>query len=514
MKKNLVKSAAAMALLAGLVLSFSHVALGETTTIEQSVNRVIKELSKATTHYVYPSLKGELVPSSELYPTLNNAKKNYQITRDAVVSSKISSKQKTAILNEMDTLYEEKIIKGLVGYIDAYNYATKYLDPLLAKIEDAEAKNDFVTVEKVYHQLSYQLKDRTAILYRFSGKASRDLLLEKYKKPSDKKRDELMFPVTIYMKIIEVEKLVSEWKGQEAKKELESIQVLIGQLPNSSSSTFLKELVKLVEKEKESVRLLLLEQDKIPVGRPADEILKSVYTTSYEVKKNHTNVEVFNKEQIKVVEFEGNMFTISNDISDTALRKAARSISNISGRISYNDMYAFFKTASQGQIVTKDDFNLYTDGKKVIVSWVSNEQDLKIFLSRASFIQHYLNFSSQIVRYPAIEIKMQHNAFFTDTFIERFINERMTAEVINGETKYYLQARNSPYLVLSPVLWKEDTKVVYFEKNNIKYVEISEHRENGFVGSYMYYIILREENGKYKVEDIKNVSDEYGTELS
>ena len=148
-----------------------------------------------------------------------------------------------------------------------------------------------------------------------------------------------------------------------------------------------------------------------------------------------------------------------------------------------------------------------------MVSWISNEQDLKIFLSRAQFIQDHLNFTSIVIRYPAMEIKMQHNSFFTDTFIDRFIQERMTAEVINGETKYYLQARDTPYLVLNSVLWTEDTKVTHFEKNNIKYVEISEHHESEFVGPHMYYIILREENGNYKIDDIKKVSDEYGKEL-
>ncbi|WP_391207742.1 hypothetical protein [Psychrobacillus sp. L4] len=503
MSKGLVKSVAVTVLLTASILSFSSVAFGATSTIEQSVNKMKTELNKATTHYVYPSLEGKLVPSSELYPILNSAKKNYQLTRSAVVSSKISSTQKTAILNEMDTLYKEKVSEGLVAYMDAYNYATKYLDPLLGEIEGAQGRNDFATVEKIYHQLSYQLKGRSAILYRFTGKATRDLLLEKYKQPSDQKHDELMVPVTIYMKIIEVEKLVSEGKEQEAKKVFESIQALVELLPKSSSSTFINSLLKKVEKVNEVVKLASFPKDKIPTPHPADLVLKSVYSTGYEVKKNHTDFEVFNKEQIKVVGFEGNMFTICGDLSDTTLIKAARSISNISGRISYNDMYAFFKTASQGQIISKGDMNIYTDGKKIIVSWISNEQDLKTFLNTAQFIQYYINFSSQVVRLPANEIKMQHNSYFTDTFIDRFITERMTAEVINGETKYYLLSRESGHLVLGTIYWTEDTKVTHFEKNSIKYVEISEHHDSKLTANHTDYIILKEENGNYKVDDIR-----------
>ena len=36
-------------------------------------------------------------------------------------------------------------------------------------------------VEKPYHKLFVQLKSSSAIMYRFTGKAARDLLLEQYK---------------------------------------------------------------------------------------------------------------------------------------------------------------------------------------------------------------------------------------------------------------------------------------------------------------------------------------------
>lgn len=252
MSKRFLKQTTAAVLLTTSVLSFSSVALGA-TSVDQSVNKVKTELSKATTHYVNPSLNGKLAPSSTLYPALNSAKKNYQLTRSAVVSSKLSSSQKNAKLKEIDTLYNEKVSGGLVPYIDAYNYATKYLVPIMGEIQAAEARNDFAAVEKAYHKLSYQLKGRTAILYRFSGKAARDLLLEEYKKPADAKRNELMVPVTIYMKIVEINDLLADGKKVEAKTEFAEIEALLDRLPSAAPNNFVAALLEEVAKLKEAV---------------------------------------------------------------------------------------------------------------------------------------------------------------------------------------------------------------------------------------------------------------------
>lgn len=252
MSRRFIKQTTAAVLLTTSVLSFSSVALGA-TSVDQSVNNVKAELNKATTHYVYPSLEGKLAPSSALYPALNSTKKNYQLTRSAIVSSKLTSTQKNAKLKEIDTLYNEKVSGGLVSYIDAYNYATEYLVPIMNEIEAAEAKKDFAAVEKAYHKLSYQLKSRTAILYRFSGKAARDLLLEEYKKPADAKRNELMVPVTIYMKSVEVNDLFKADKKAEAQTKFAEIEVLLDRLPNASTNKFVEALLEEVAKLKTTI---------------------------------------------------------------------------------------------------------------------------------------------------------------------------------------------------------------------------------------------------------------------
>ena len=68
-------------------------------------------------------------------------------------------------MKEIDTLYNEKISGGLESYIDAYNYATKYLVPIMNEIEAAQARNDFAAVETAYHKLSFQLKGREQQFY-------------------------------------------------------------------------------------------------------------------------------------------------------------------------------------------------------------------------------------------------------------------------------------------------------------------------------------------------------------
>ncbi|TQR18335.1 bifunctional metallophosphatase/5'-nucleotidase [Psychrobacillus soli] len=113
----------------------------------------------------------------------------------------------------------------------------------MADIKKAEADKDWAEVEKQYHKLSVQLKSRTAILYRFSGKAARDLLLDLYKEPANQKREQLMVPVTIYMKVQEADKLLAEGKKEEAAKVLESIIPLQNKVPSLSALPMLKELL-------------------------------------------------------------------------------------------------------------------------------------------------------------------------------------------------------------------------------------------------------------------------------
>ena len=249
-KKSVVASVLAISLLTSTSASFAN------NSLQDVVDQARKDMKEASYAYVVPSQNGRLATSVELYPALNLAKINYQKARNALVKS--GAKNRETLLKDLDALYNERITKGLVPYIDAYNYADKYLTPILEDIKRAEAEKDWVKIEKLYHQLSVQLKSRTAILYRFTGKATRDLLLRQYKDPANLKRDQLMVPVTVYMKVREVDALLKAGKIEDARKVLESIQSLLYRMPTTDNMPMIKELLAQIEEVRKKAGIIII----------------------------------------------------------------------------------------------------------------------------------------------------------------------------------------------------------------------------------------------------------------
>ncbi|WP_391120117.1 5'-nucleotidase C-terminal domain-containing protein [Psychrobacillus sp. L3] len=242
MNKKLKKSVIATVLATSLLTSNN---LGLTNnSLQDLIDQARKDMKEAAFAYVLPSQNGIVATSTSLYPLLNTAKANYEKAKNAIVKS--NAKNKNTLLKDLNDLYNERITKGIIPYIDAYNYSNKYLNPIMSDIKKAEVEKNWEKVEKLYHELSVQLKSRTAILYRFSGKAARDLLLDQYKEPANIKRDQLIVPVTIYMKVKEADILLTAGKKEEAIKVLESIKTLISQLPSTSSLPMVKELLEKV----------------------------------------------------------------------------------------------------------------------------------------------------------------------------------------------------------------------------------------------------------------------------
>ena len=250
MRNSKMKKSAVAAVIATSLFSVSSVSFAN-SSLQEVVDNARKDIKNSAYSYVVPAQAGKLATSKNLYPALNTAKANYQKARNEIVKSNV--KNKDLLLKNLDELYHERVTKGIIPYIDAYNYADKYLAPIMKEIEQAETSKDWDKIEKAYHKLSVQLKTRTAILYRFTGKAPRDLLLEQYKEPANQKRDELMVPVTIFMKAKEAEAYIAANKEQEALKVLESINLLIEKLP-SDSSPIIKELLVYVENISEQVK--------------------------------------------------------------------------------------------------------------------------------------------------------------------------------------------------------------------------------------------------------------------
>ncbi|MCZ8542275.1 5'-nucleotidase C-terminal domain-containing protein [Psychrobacillus psychrodurans] len=250
MRNSKMKKSAVAVVIATSLFSVSSVSFAN-SSLQEVVDNARKDIKNSAYSYVVPAQAGKLATSKNLYPALNTAKANYQKARNEIVKSNV--KNKDLLLKNLDELYHERVTKGIIPYIDAYNYADKYLAPIMKEIEQAEISKDWDKIEKAYHKLSVQLKTRTAILYRFTGKAPRDLLLEQYKEPANQKRDELIVPVTIFMKAKEAEAYIAANKEQEALKVLESINLLIEKLP-SDSSPIIKELLVYVENISEQVK--------------------------------------------------------------------------------------------------------------------------------------------------------------------------------------------------------------------------------------------------------------------
>ena len=239
MKNSKVKKSAVAAIIATSLFSATSVSFAN-SSLQEVVDNARKDIKNASYSYVVPAQSGKLATSAELYSTLNTAKANYQKAKDAIIKS--DAKNKNILLKNLDELYHERVTKGLVPYIDAYNYADKYLDPIMKELEQAEANKDWAAIEKAYHKLSAQLKTRTAILYRFTGKASRDLLLEQYKNPANQKRDALAVPVTIYMNANKAAALYAEGKKEEAMAIVNATLPLVEKLPSESAVPAIKEL--------------------------------------------------------------------------------------------------------------------------------------------------------------------------------------------------------------------------------------------------------------------------------
>ncbi|MFF2752474.1 hypothetical protein ACFVR1_01805 [Psychrobacillus sp. NPDC058041] len=268
MNKKIIKQTVASALLTSFIFSFSTITYGKENTIQQSIDTVKLEMKRAPLYYVDSALKNVIEPSKDLYPVLNNVKKHYNEVKKLIDSSNLSSKEKKDKIKELDSLYEEKITKGLIPYIDAYNYAVKYLDPILKEMLVAHAAGNLDGVEEAYHKLSYQLDSRTSILYRFTGKAPRDLILEKYKKPSDAKREELRIPVTIYMKNNEVLRLWNEGKKEEARKVMDEVLALTSKTSNNAGTNYSNLLSKEVKEAEALFASNPIQQPEVPSNPP------------------------------------------------------------------------------------------------------------------------------------------------------------------------------------------------------------------------------------------------------
>mgnify|MGYP003525239896 CR=1 FL=1 len=110
--------------------------------------------------------------------------------------------------------------------------------------------------------------------------------------------------------------------------------------------------------------------------------------------------------------------------------------------------------------------------------------------------------------YTINQVKELYNPYFTQTFIDRFIFERMTAKDIDGETKYYVPASDDMTLIImgDAYSWTDKTNIKYYQENSINFIKVSEYKKHELYapayGNFVYVIIFKEIDSKYKIENI------------
>lgn len=106
--------------------------------------------------------------------------------------------------------------------------------------------------------------------------------------------------------------------------------------------------------------------------------------------------------------------------------------------------------------------------------------------------------------YTVNQVKEKYNPYFTETFTDRFIIERMTATEVDGETKYSVPGSDDSHLIIwgDAYSWTDKTNIEYYKENDINFIKVSEHKVSELYGNFVFIIIFKETNNKYKIENV------------
>ncbi|RDU37016.1 hypothetical protein DRW41_10000 [Neobacillus piezotolerans] len=192
-------------LLMSLLLLAAPFQANAATSIVTTVDRAIVQMQKAYHQYSDVTATGKFANITDVYKQYNAAKAAYANARAAVVKS--GGTQKAALLLKLDTNYKTYITERVIPYIDAYNYTVKNVQANTAALQKGIDAGDLDAVQASYHEISYQLKARTVIIYRVYGLTTRNLF-KAYKQEAQDLRDSMMYDVSVAMKIDQLEKLL------------------------------------------------------------------------------------------------------------------------------------------------------------------------------------------------------------------------------------------------------------------------------------------------------------------
>ena len=222
-------------LLLSIVLLFVPLqTFAASNNVVTTVDQAILQMKKAFFTYNDAATTGKFADINEVYKQYNASKTAYNNAK-AVVNKNAGS-QKNVLISKLDMNYKTYITDRVIPYIDAYNYIVNYIQVDIKGLNEAITNSDLEQVQKYYHEISYQLKGRTAIIYRVYGKPTRDLL-KAYKQEAQDLRDSMAVDVTVAMDLTKLEQLLIDGLNDEELKDAESAITSINQLlPNVTDS--------------------------------------------------------------------------------------------------------------------------------------------------------------------------------------------------------------------------------------------------------------------------------------
>lgn len=160
----------------------------ESLVVKAEANKVI--LIRAT------SVDYKANPAVQPWTEYNKAKKDYAAAKAAV--AKAPAKERDKLNARLDIV--KMWIDRTAAYIDAISSGRK-LATLQNELNGSMAKADLEKATATYHTLSYEIKKQAKILYKVYGQSTRQAILEMYKLPAEKAKDNALYPVSIYMEI-------------------------------------------------------------------------------------------------------------------------------------------------------------------------------------------------------------------------------------------------------------------------------------------------------------------------
>ncbi|RDU37546.1 S-layer protein [Neobacillus piezotolerans] len=231
MKKKAIKIAAASAVAASAFVAAAPAQTDAATNVATEVSKAVTQMKKAYHTYSDITATGEFADINVVYKEYNAAKIAYNNAKAIV--TKAGGAQKEGYLAQLEVTYDDYIAKRVVTYIDAYNYAVA-LDAKRQALAKALTDKDWNAAEKLYHEISYELKTRTVILHRVYGESTRELFVKGMKQAAQDLRDSQSVNITVKMYADVAAKELAEKDLAGAKAAIDKINEFVAKVDKDS----------------------------------------------------------------------------------------------------------------------------------------------------------------------------------------------------------------------------------------------------------------------------------------